>query len=221
MPIVYCTTNLVNGKIYVGVHKGTNKNYLGSGKCLLYAIKKYGKENFKRETLFECESHEECYWLEKIIVNEWFINQEDNYNLNGGGRGASEIHPDTRKKISKKRKELYKDKEFRKRIAKATRAGQLESIANGTFYRPKGKDNPMYGVPKSKEFVENLRRVKMKPVKLVKDDVVIQHFKSLSAAGEFYNISPDSIKYFITHTPIRNRVFDHNLGKWEWDKKEG
>jgi len=45
---VYKTINLVNGKIYVGLHV-TDKlddDYLGSGKLIQAAIKKYGRENF-------------------------------------------------------------------------------------------------------------------------------------------------------------------------------
>ena len=51
---IYKTTNLVNGKIYVGKHefskdKRLNSSYLGSGVALKRAIIKYGKENFNRE----------------------------------------------------------------------------------------------------------------------------------------------------------------------------
>ena len=50
---VYKTTNLINSKIYVGLHVTSNleDDYLGSGSQLKSAVKKYGKENFKRETL--------------------------------------------------------------------------------------------------------------------------------------------------------------------------
>lgn len=43
---IYCTTNMVNGKIYVGKHKTTrlNDGYIGSGKLLKHAINKYGRE---------------------------------------------------------------------------------------------------------------------------------------------------------------------------------
>lgn len=52
--IVYLTTNLVNNKIYIGVHStyDLNDDYLGSGFALKKAINKYGKEKFKREILF-------------------------------------------------------------------------------------------------------------------------------------------------------------------------
>ena len=50
---VYKTTNKVNGRFYIGVHSTSSKlNYIGSGKLLGLAVKKYGKSNFKKEVLF-------------------------------------------------------------------------------------------------------------------------------------------------------------------------
>jgi len=47
---VYKTTNLINGKIYVGLHVTDNleDDYLGSGSQLKLAVKKYGKEKFQK-----------------------------------------------------------------------------------------------------------------------------------------------------------------------------
>ena len=53
---IYKTTNLVNGKIYIGQKKSNvflGDKYLGSGKILKMAIEKYGKENFSVELLHE------------------------------------------------------------------------------------------------------------------------------------------------------------------------
>lgn len=50
---IYITTNLINGKKYIGKRKCTfneyDDSYLGSGKLLLQAVEKYGKSNFSRE----------------------------------------------------------------------------------------------------------------------------------------------------------------------------
>lgn len=85
--LVYQTTNLINNKIYVGKHSTDNINdgYLGSGNNIKIDIKKYDKENFKREILFNCRTIEEAYILESVIVDQDFINREDTYNIVVGG----------------------------------------------------------------------------------------------------------------------------------------
>ena len=87
---VYKTTNLINSKIYVGLHVTSNleDDYLGSGSQLKSAIKKYGKENFKREYIKICNSPEEMYELEADIVNEDFVKRSDTYNMKTGGTGS-------------------------------------------------------------------------------------------------------------------------------------
>ncbi len=84
--LIYKTTNIVNGKYYIGKHKTDNLNdgYLGSGKLLKRAIKKYGIENFVKEILLECFSEEEMNLAERIMV----VPDSTNYNLCEGGKGG-------------------------------------------------------------------------------------------------------------------------------------
>jgi len=49
--IIYKSTNLVNGKFYVGQDSKNYPDYYGSGLILKIAIDKYGKDNFKKEIL--------------------------------------------------------------------------------------------------------------------------------------------------------------------------
>ena len=53
---IYKTTNLINGKIYIGKRQKQefDKYYLGSGIYLKKAIEKYGKENFSCEIIDKC-----------------------------------------------------------------------------------------------------------------------------------------------------------------------
>jgi hypothetical protein len=68
--------------------KDMNDSYMGSGKQLGYAKKKYGIENFKKEILSTHETPEEMFAEEARLVNEEFVGRDDVYNLTCGGRGS-------------------------------------------------------------------------------------------------------------------------------------
>jgi len=88
---IYETTNLVNGKKYIGKHQATEfegNKYLGSGMVLKSAINKYGKENFEVEMLESCNSvrkinNREKYWIEERDA----VNSDSYYNIANGGQG--------------------------------------------------------------------------------------------------------------------------------------
>ena len=87
---VYKITNLINSKIYIGVHKTDNLNdrYMGSGNNIIRAIKKYGKENFKKEYLAIFENEIDMFKMESMLVNDEFIKNEYSYNIKNGGLGS-------------------------------------------------------------------------------------------------------------------------------------
>ncbi len=88
--MIYKTTNLINGKFYVGYHSSAkvDDDYLGSGKILKEAIKKYGSANFYKEILYTFSTKQEALAKEKELVNEEFIKREDVYNIKCGGEGG-------------------------------------------------------------------------------------------------------------------------------------
>ena len=91
---------MLNNKFYIGQHQTDNidDNYFGSGYAIKRAIKKYGKENFKKEILAFANSQEELNELENSILNNHY-QDDDCYNLIAGGNhpGCSE---ETRQKMS-------------------------------------------------------------------------------------------------------------------------
>ena len=98
---LYKTTNLINGKFYIGIHSTSNleDGYLGSGKILRYSINKYGVENFKIERLEFFEDKEKLFNREKEIVNESFLKDPSCMNLQPGGGGGF-INTDHHKKCT-------------------------------------------------------------------------------------------------------------------------
>lgn len=100
--IVYLTTNLVNKKIYIGVHKTENPEvfdgYLGCGvkvsdrSTYRYchtpfesAVNKYGPDKFIRKTLKVFSKLEDALDLERWLVDAEFIKRKDTYNISLGG----------------------------------------------------------------------------------------------------------------------------------------
>ena len=106
--IVYKTTNKVNNKLYIGVHKTINHKifdkYIGNGLKIgmkikepktpfQYAILKYGYENFNREVLYVFNTADEAYDKEAELVDIEFVKRVDTYNVALGGGGCRLCYP--------------------------------------------------------------------------------------------------------------------------------
>lgn len=87
---LYQITNLVNGKIYIGVHQTSSMEdgYMGSGKVILRAYEKYGIDNFTKVVLETFDNSESMFAREKEVVTDEFLLREDTYNLRRGGFGG-------------------------------------------------------------------------------------------------------------------------------------
>jgi len=130
---IYKTTNLLSGKYYIGMHStdDLNDGYMGSGNRLRLAVRKHGKENFKREVLEYCETREELGKREKEVVNLDEISKIECMNLTVGGEGG----------YSKKGNDaflfrLHNDVEFREKISKETSETNKRLIKEGKLTVP-------------------------------------------------------------------------------------
>ncbi|GJQ43941.1 MAG: hypothetical protein JETCAE03_34390 [Ignavibacteriaceae bacterium] len=115
--LIYKTTNLINNKIYIGKRQKStndflNEDYYGSGLYIKRAIKKYGKENFKKEIVEDnindkkllCER--EKYWIKTFNSRDLNVG----YNVSKGGDGFSEKRTqENRKNISLGAKKRFKN----------------------------------------------------------------------------------------------------------------
>jgi|AntAceMinimDraft_18_1070375.scaffolds.fasta_scaffold18736_2 group I intron endonuclease len=127
MNFVYLTTNLINRKQYVGSHIANNINedeYLGSGILFNKAIKKYGKENFKRKILENTKTRNEAFLLEEFYIRKYNTLKPNGYNLSPtGGLGipgclTEESRLKRNKKISSTLKGRKLPKETKRKISK-------------------------------------------------------------------------------------------------------
>lgn len=137
---VYETTNLSSGKIYVGAH-ATNiedDGYLGSGKLLTQAIKKYGRENFKRKVLSYHETWDDALRAERVIVDEQFVLRDDTYNLKLGGEGSWFHRRGIKRTLEEKQK--ISDKLRGRAFSDEHKDRISQSHANVS-----GSNNPMFG----------------------------------------------------------------------------
>ena len=84
---IYKTTNKLNNKFYIGMHStdDLNDGYLGSGKYLQRAVKKYGRKNFKIEFLEFLNTREELIEKEEYVVNKDLLQNPLCMNLRTGG----------------------------------------------------------------------------------------------------------------------------------------
>jgi hypothetical protein len=87
---VYETTNLLNGKTYIGKHITNDPEdaYLGSGKLLRRAIEKYSRDVFQKTVLFDFDNEVDMNKKESQLVTEEYCALPSNYNLCRGGQGG-------------------------------------------------------------------------------------------------------------------------------------
>lgn len=148
--LVYKTTNLINGKYYIGCHQ-TNKRddgYLGSGVILKRAIEKYGSENFKREILFEAATQWEMFEKERELVD---ITDPNSYNMKRGGQGGWDYTNASKKNLygrngenGKKQlpnatrcfQEKMKNEDFRKKFSQSVSVALKKGYESGEIIKP-------------------------------------------------------------------------------------
>lgn len=132
---VYCHTNKINGKKYIGItsqnpeKRWRNGDGYKNNKYFYRSIKKYGWHNFFHEILYVDLRKEDAERLEiKLIAEYETTNNEKGYNIEAGGNGTEKFTDDIKSKISASLKGHICSDETKKKI----------SIANKGRLRRKG-----------------------------------------------------------------------------------
>ena len=155
MYTVYKTTNTLDGKFYIGVHKTNNPNdsYLGSGIAIKAAIKAAGKDVFQKEILASFDKPEEAYHLESQLVMQEAVDDPMCYNLTKGGVPTADWFEDRKDHYRRNIKTFLgrtHTEETKRKISEAGkgRRQSRESIEQGAAKRTgrkhtwRGKESP-------------------------------------------------------------------------------
>lgn len=183
---VYRWVNLVNGKMYIGSHDGSNKNYRASGVAIRDAFEKYGMEQFKREFLYIGNDYrlveERLLVLVDAMRSQLYYNMTnsaigvgsgpDNHRYGKPGTRLGLAHTDSAKK---KMSAVHKGKTISEEMKEALRISfsgernpnygktmpqeQRDKIRETRRERgvASGSNNPMYGMSRTGDVKKKLR----------------------------------------------------------------
>jgi hypothetical protein len=211
---IYRTTNLINGKIYIGQHSTNNlkDGYKGSGLLISKAFKKYGKEYFKFEIIEFSDSREYLDELEKKLINDQkALNNEIGYNIHQGGLGGSSY-----KKIN----QYELDGTYIRTWDAIIIASQELNLSYKTIQNCAKGLKPSCGGYLWKDFNEfydcqNIQAFEDKSVKKINQYTLegkfIEQWNSISEAGKKLNLNESSIGKCCRKEPST-----HQIGGFIW-----
>ena len=160
---LYKTTNLKNGKFYIGVHEtyDLDDGYLGSGKRFRNSLYYHGKENFKREILEYFDNSKSMYDRELEIVNEEFLKNPECLNIGLGGKGGFTL-AQCKKGAHRMNEIIWNDVEFIERNRKRNSDMFKEWWKTDKFNKQmfSGENNRFYGKQHSDESKRKMRKSK-------------------------------------------------------------
>lgn len=147
---IYKTTNLLNGKVYIGQKKSPKfvKTYFGSGKIIKQALNLHGKKNFDVELLGKAFDKKELDNLEihyiEIMRKNFPLGMV--YNIaNGGGTVTGFRHSKEHRNSMKGENNPAKNPSVRKKISESHIGDKNHMKKMNHRIRMTGKGNPMYG----------------------------------------------------------------------------
>ncbi|AJA42236.1 GIY-YIG homing endonuclease [Staphylococcus phage vB_SepM_ phiIPLA-C1C] len=160
---VYITTCLVNGKKYIGKFLYSRINswekYLGSGTYLKQDIKKYGKENFKKEIVQGYYTKEELEKAEEeLILKTNAVYDDSYYNVKLSSVGGDifttnprkeEIRQMRREQMGGKGNHQYGKKKTDKMINSVKKANSRAIEIDGIEYPSTSKASDTLGIGKT------------------------------------------------------------------------
>lgn len=196
--IIYKTINLINNKIYIGKDKNNNPNYFGSGILLKYAIKKYGKKNFKKVILQKCSNIKELNESEINWIKKLNCLYPNGYNIAKGGEGGDTFS------LNPNREKMIKNLSIKRTGNKNPFYGKHhdEKLKNSWSKLRKGRPANPQSLIQLKEYNKKTSK------KVIIGDRV---YDSINLASKILNIDRKTITY---------RIKSNNFLQYNWYKND-
>lgn len=228
---IYITTNLINGKRYLGLKRFNVKyswlDYLGSGVFLKEDIETLGKENFSRNIILICYSEEELNRAEydlSVFFN--VVESSDWYNVVYGGGSTSGYHhtEQTKEKISETKQGMHNGSKNpmygRPWWNENTPQEKIYEWLKRKSEASTGKNNPNYGVACTEEKRNKLMQSNPNKKELIHFDAdgstVLETYCSIRDASRKTGIDRRTLKRYCDGLKVSS---DNTLWKFN-DKKE-
>lgn len=210
--IIYKITNLINDKFYIGQDIKNDPNYFGSGTMIINAIRKYGKNNFKKEILEICSNEKimderEIFWIKELNAT----NRKIGYNICEGGKTFRTMKGENNPMFGKHLSEETKQKIREKRKLQKMSDKQKEQLR----IKWSGEENP--GRNKSKETLE---KIKISLSKIDRTGVnsgmsgkthseeTKKHWSEIRKGKNIGVTNPDATRYYIKSPDGEELIFE-------------
>lgn len=173
---IYCITNLINGKIYVGQHVGSDlnkywqinvrrafsENRRNNKPALYNAIRKYGPQSFAISILINPIDKQQTNKLEQFFIRT--LDARDphiGYNIALGGTGGNTCEgkthrSDTKEKMRQSALGKTKSNEHRQNLSAAKLGKPCPSVSESNIRRR--SPNPTPGAIRNRRYRERLKQ---------------------------------------------------------------
>src|SRR5690625_774909 len=204
---LYCITNKINGKKYVGITKqGADRRFrqhINDAKryktVLHKAIRKYGPESFSLEILCKARSYDELIRMEKETIESLGTMHPNGYNMTYGGDSnwrlaSSEAMKARGRKAGEKLLGFKHGKDFGEKVSRAKK-----------------------GKPLSNSNLEAIRKSKSKPVVCIDNGLVF--YNGHEAKSWLMSVGFEKASYTSVVAACRGRV--KTAYGFRWRYKDG
>lgn len=224
MGIIYCYTNLINNKKYIGqtinpeqrkkqhYSSAFNKNDKDYNSIIHRAFRKYGYENFKYEILKDnIEDIDTLNILEEYYITLYNTKVPNGYNVLDGGLNAKKPHTEaTKEKLMRSKMFLSEDEVIKIREAYSRKESPKQYFEK--YYKDKMHYNSFLNIWSGRKYryirpdlIEEGRHTKLNKeiVKQIREDRDKNHLSYQQLANK-YNISKSTIADIITFRTWKN-----------------